>query len=218
MRRVYTPPSRNSGPLWPLVVALLLSLCVFLVLPLTQMMSSGLQKKLMLTKADATTLAAPVEDFEPPPPPPPEEKPEPPPPQLSDAPPPMSLNVDLDIAVGAGGALAGFGQFSGAEEGGGLLDAFSVMDLERKPELVASVSPQYPSELRKAKIEGSVTIVFVLDETGRVEDPRVENSSRPEFEKPALDAVKKWKFKPGMKDGNAVRTYMRLPIRFTIAG
>ncbi|HMP84098.1 MAG TPA: energy transducer TonB [Verrucomicrobiota bacterium] len=217
MRRVYTPPSRRSGPLWPLGVALLLSLAVFLVLPLTQMMSSGLQKKLTLSKADTATLAAPVNDFEPPPPPPPEEKKETPPPQLSDAPPPMNLNIDLDIAVGAGGAMAGFGQFASGDEGGGLMDAFSMADLEKKPELVASVSPQYPSELRKAKIEGSVTIVFVLDETGRVEDPRVENASRPEFEKPALDAVKKWKFKPGQKDGNAVRTYMRVPIRFRIA-
>ena len=216
MRRVYTPPSEKGGLLWPLVGAFALSLAVFLVLPLTQMMSSGLQKKLMLTKADSTTLAAPENDFEPPPPPPPEEKQEPPPPQLSDTPPPMNLNIDLDIAVGSGGALSGFGQFASAEEGNGLLEAFNVADLEKRPELMASVSPQYPAELRKAKIEGSVTIIFVLDETGRVEDPRVENASRPEFEKPALDAVRRWKFKPGMKDGSAVRTYMRVPIRFRI--
>jgi protein TonB len=68
--------------------------------------------------------------------------------------------------------------------------------------------------LKKAKIEGSVTLVFVLNEEGRVEDARVENSSRPEFEKPALDAIRKWRFRPGMKDGQAVRTYIRQPIRF----
>jgi protein TonB len=217
MRRVYTPPTNKSGPLWPVVGALLLTLAVFLVLPLTQMVSSGVQKQLQLSKVDAAQIEAPPEESEPPPPPPPEEKEEPPPPQLTDAPQPLNLNVDLDIAVGSGGALAGFGQFGGTEEGGNLLDAFDVSDLEKRPELLASVSPQYPPELRKAKVEGAVTIIFVLDETGRVEDPRVENSSRPEFEKPALDAVRKWKFKPGMKDGEAVRTYMRLPLRFRIA-
>jgi periplasmic protein TonB len=59
-----------------------------------------------------------------------------------------------------------------------------------------------------------VTLLFVLDETGRVEDPRVENSTRPEFEKPALDAIRKWRYSPGMKDGQAVRTYIKVPIRF----
>jgi protein TonB len=217
MRRVYTPPSSKSGSVWPIIGALLLSLAVFLVLPLTQMVSSGVQRKLQLSKVDATQLEAPPDDVEPPPPPPPpEDEPPPPPPQLNDAPQQMNLSVDLDIAVGTGGALAGFGQLGGAAEGGGLLDAFDVADLEKRPELIASVPPSYPPEMRKAKVEGAVTIVFVLDESGRVEDPRIETSSRNEFEKPALEAVRRWKFRPGMKDGNAVRTYMRLPIRFSL--
>ncbi len=216
MRRVYTPPSSNSAPLWPILGALALTLAVFLVLPLTQMASSRAHRQLMLSKVDATQIEAPPPEAEPPPPPPPEEPPEPPPPQLTDAPQALNVSVDLDIAVGTGGALAGFGQFSAASEGSNLLEAFDVADLEKRPELLASVSPQYPPDLRKARVEGAVTIVFVLDESGRVEDPRVENSSRPEFEKPALDAVRKWKFRPGMKDGVAVRTYMRLPMRFRL--
>jgi TonB family protein len=55
---------------------------------------------------------------------------------------------------------------------------------------------------------------FVLSESGRVEDLRIESSSRPEFEPPALEAVRRWRFKPGEKNGEPVRTYMRLPIRF----
>jgi len=214
MRRVYTPPASHSGPVAPILGALLLTMAVFLVLPLTQIVSSGTQRQLMLSKVDAIQMEVPPEESEPPPPPPPEEKPEPPPPQLSDAPPPMQLSIDLDIAVGSGGALAGFGALVGADAGGSLLEAFDAADLEKRPEVVSSVPPQYPPELRKAKIEGAVTLVFVLDESGRVEDPRVEQSSRPEFEKPALEAVRKWKFRPGLKDGQPVRTYMKLPIRF----
>lgn len=216
MRRVYTPPSSGTNPVWPILGALALTLAVFLVLPLTQMVSSGLNRQLTLSKVDSAQLEAPPPDHEPPPPPPPEEKTEPPPPQLSDAPPPMQLNIDLDIAVGTGGALAGFGVFAGGQDGGPALDIFDVADLEKRPELIASLPPQYPPELRKARVEGLVTLVFVLDETGRVEDPRVESSSRPEFERPALEAVRKWKFRPGQKDGEPVRCYMRLPIRFRI--
>lgn len=219
MRKVYTPPSSKAGRVIPLIGAALLSLLVFLVLPLTQMVSSGLNKQLTLTKVDAAALEAPVDDIEPPPPPPePEPEEEPPPPQLSDAPQPMNLSVDLDVAMGSGGAFgSGSGLFDGNNVANDLMDAFDVAELERRPEVVSSVSPVYPAELRKAKVEGVVSIVFVLDEEGRVEDPRVENASRPEFEKPALDAVRKWKFKPGLKDGNPVRTYMRLPMRFRVA-
>ena len=96
-------------------------------------------------------------------------------------------------------------------------EAFDVGDLEKRPEPVSQVAPTYPSELRKARIEGSVMLTFVLTEEGRVEDPRVENSSRPEFEKPALDAIRRWRFRPGMKDGQAVRTYIRIPMRFRVS-
>lgn len=218
MRRVYNPPHKSSNPIAPIVGALLLTLAVFLVLPLTQMVSSGMKRELMVRKINEAQLEAPQDDFEPPPPPPEEKPDEPPPPSLSDTPPPMSLNVDLDVAVGTGGALAGFGQYqTGAEDAGSGLNTFDASELEKKPEVVSSIPPQYPDALRKAKLEGAVTLVFVVDESGRVDDPRVENSSRPEFEKPALDAVRKWKFRPGMKDGNAVRTYLRLPIRFRVS-
>jgi len=215
MRRVYTPPrvSTNWGAvgLW----AVVLTLGVFLVLPLTQKLSASRQALLTVRSADVTM---DVPEFEePPPPPPPEEKlEEPPPPTLDDAPKPLNLNIDLDFATGSGGVLETLGNFSAAGESADLLDAFSLSELENRPELVASVQPAYPTDMRKAKIEGSVTLVFILNESGAVEEPQVQRSSRPEFERPALEAVRKWKFKPGTKDGQPVRTYMKLPIQFRI--
>jgi protein TonB len=49
-----------------------------------------------------------------------------------------------------------------------------------------------------------------------VQDPRVESSSHPDFEKPVLEAVRRWKYKPGTKEGQAVRTYIRLPLSFSV--
>jgi protein TonB len=95
-------------------------------------------------------------------------------------------------------------------------DVFSVEELDKKPEAVSRVDPTYPMALRKAKVEGIVTLVFVLTEDGRVEDARVETSSRSEFEKPALDAIRKWRFRPGMKEGQAVRAFVRQPLRFRV--
>jgi len=219
MRKVYTPPKTGGG--WHLVLlgSMGITLLVFLVLPLTQMLSSHIQRKTILANLETTTLAPPDSEFEEPPPEPEkEEEPPEPEPKLDDAPQPMNLNFNLDVAMGSGGALKGLIGEELSNAGDALKDmAFSMSELDKEPVLMASPSPKYPSEMRKNKIEGTVTILFLLNEDGRVEDPRVEKSSRQEFERPALDAVMRWKFKPGMKDGKPVRTYMRLPMAFRIS-
>ena len=145
----------------------------------------------------------------------PERSPEP---QLTETQQQIPLSADLEVAVGSGGALAGFGEIRALTSAQEIQDeTFDVTELEKRPEAVSQVAPAYPPELRKAKIEGTVTLVFVLSEEGRVEEPRIENSSRPEFEKPALEAIRKWRFRPGEKDGQAVRTYIRVPMRFRVS-
>lgn len=94
---------------------------------------------------------------------------------------------------------------------------FSLAELDNRPVPMSQAAPRHPRDLLKAKTEGLVVLLFVVNESGRIEDPRVETSSHPDFEKPALDAVKRWKFKPGQKDGKPVSTYVRQPIRFTIS-
>lgn len=140
-------------------------------------------------------------------------------PQLAETPQQIPISADLDVALGGGAALAGYGGDIRSLTAVQTIkeETFDVTELEKRPEAVAQVAPAYPPELRKAKIEGSVTLIFVLSEDGRVEEPRVENSSRPEFEKPALDAIRKWRFRPGMKDGQAVRSYIRIPMRFRVS-
>jgi protein TonB len=194
-----------------------ITFAVFLVLPLTQMVSSYAKRELYLRDSDTVVMETPPDFDEPPPPPPEEQPPEEPEPQLGDAEQPMNLNVDLDVAVGSGGAMAmssfGAGE-SLAEE---MAQALDVSDLDKPPTLVSSVPPTYPPALRRAKVEGAVVLVFVLNEAGRVEDPRVESSTHPEFEQPALKAVRRWRFRAGEKAGEKVRTYMRQPIRFRVA-
>ncbi len=140
-------------------------------------------------------------------------------PQLADAPQEIPLSADLELAVGSGGLLAGFGEAPVASAAQDFAPAtFDVGELEQRPEPVSQTPPAYPPELREARIEGVVTLAFLVNEDGHVQDARVENASRPEFEKPALDAVRKWRFRPGMKDGQAVRTYVRQPLRFRVPG
>jgi periplasmic protein TonB len=174
---------------------------------------------IQLTSAKVADLPPPVEN-EPPPPAPELEKEEETPPELklAEVPQQIALSADLEIAVGGGGGLAGFGEAAKIASAESVRDdVVDVSELEKRPEPISQVAPSYPTELRKAKVEGAVTLVFLVSEEGRVEEARVENSSRPEFEKPALEAIRKWRFRPGTKDGQPVRTYLRIPMRFRVA-
>jgi protein TonB len=219
MRKVYQPPGGSGGVALSVALAVGITATLFGIIPFSHVIAKP-SRTLELRKTSVADLPPPPEE-QPPPPPEQEAKAEEvaPPTMGDDSPPPAPLMADLDVAVGAGGYLPGFvaSAAAGAADMGAALDTFDVSELEKRPEVVAQVAPAYPAELRKAKIEGTVTLVFLLTEDGRVEDPRVENSSRPEFEKPALEAVRRWRFKPGMKDGAAVKTHMRLPMRFRVA-
>ena len=84
---------------------------------------------------------------------------------------------------------------------------FSMDQLDRKPqmkELSQPSSNSYPNEMMKAGIAGNVLITFVIDPTGKVQDVVALESSRSEFEAPAVAAVEKWQFEPGYKDGKPV--------------
>lgn len=216
MRKVYTPPSTRVS--WPLTVlgAFVGTLCVFLVLPLTQVISSGAKRQLEISKIDTAAPPPPPPSTEAEPPPPPEPEESEPPPELNEQSMPLSLSdLDLDISAGTGGAF-GRGLDFGGEQALQDVAIFDIADLDQRPQAVAQVAPRHPPELLKAKIEGSVVLLFVLDENGRVQDPRVESSSRPEFERPALAAVRKWRFKPGTREGEAVRSYIRQQIAFRL--
>lgn len=215
MRKVYTPPAAAVS--WPLTVfgALLGTLCVFLVLPLTQLISSGSKRSLEIMRIDtAPPPPPPPPEMETPPPPEPEEAE--PPPELSEQSTPLSLgDLDLDISAGSGGVFGSRLAFGGGQA---LAEVaiFNIADLDQRPRPISQVKPRYPLEMKKAKVTGSVVLLFVLNENGRVEDSRIESSSRPEFEKPALDAVRKWRFKPGTREGKAVRSYVRQQILFNL--
>lgn len=142
----------------------------------------------------------------------------------------MSLG-DLERALGGGGAGSdefggGFSFASGGRIGGtgtaeaagsDLDDILSAAELDQRPRPVFQASPQYPLELRRKKVEGTVNVVFFVDKDGRVLNPRVEHSSHPAFERPALEAVRQWRFEAGTRNGRKVSFKLRVPISFHVS-
>lgn len=75
---------------------------------------------------------------------------------------------------------------------------------------------RYPEMARRAGIEGRVTVQFIVNEAGEVENPRVIRGIGGGCDEEALQAVKKAKFTPGMQRGRPVRVQYSLPIVFRL--
>jgi TonB family protein len=86
------------------------------------------------------------------------------------------------------------------------------------PSVVHRDPPIYPRAMKKSGLIGEVTISFVVDKKGDVTNPVVVRSNNPGFDAAAIEAVLKWKFKPGIKDGKPVSTRMQIPIIFHLDG
>jgi TonB family protein len=113
-----------------------------------------------------------------------------------------------------GGRIGGTGRIGGGETQDEFQGAFSMSEIDQRPRAVHQVAAGYPQAMRAARVEGIVTLIFIVDETGRVVNPRVEKSSHAEFEAPALESVRQWRFEPAVKGGQRVGCRMRVPIRF----
>lgn len=196
--------------------AVVLTLAFFLVLPLMQTLTKPPSSDMIVQQVETAQLEAP----DPPPEPEPQEEPEPEeqPPELNESAPPLDLS-QLELALNPGfsdGMLGGDFTVNLKTTGSESKDVdtlFSLADLDQKPRAIYQPSPRLTREVRE-NAPGTVYIIFIVDKNGRVQQPQVQKSTAPVFEKPALDAIKKWKFEPGKRGGDPVRFRMRVPITF----
>ena len=138
-----------------------------------------------------------LDDVEPPridrdikPPPPPEEFP------------PDIPETDLDLSSGEGWSAIEF------EPQGPSGTEFGVGDYTSDGEYlpIVKVNPQYPRRALQRGIEGEVVVEFTVTENGTVEDPFVVSSDPPGiFDRAAVNAALKFKYKPRVVDGKPIR-------------
>ena len=82
--------------------------------------------------------------------------------------------------------------------------------------LIHDVPPQYPPAAGRARVEGRVVLMAVIGKDGSVEDVRVE-SGLPILAQAAIDAVKQWRYKPYLIDGQPVEVDSRITINFNLS-
>lgn len=122
------------------------------------------------------------------------------------------------IGAGKGGGVGsgdgvGYGPGSGAGVGGGV---YRIGGGVSAPQLVFKVEPEYSEEARKAKFQGTVVLYVVVDEKGYPRDLKVVRPLGLGLDQKAIEAVQKWRFKPGLKDGKPVPVAAQIEVNFRL--
>jgi TonB family protein len=122
------------------------------------------------------------------------------------------------IGSGSGGGVGsgkggGFGPGEGGGFGGG---AFRIGGGVSAPVPIFKVEPEYSEEARKAKFQGTVLLAIVVDESGKTTNVRVVRALGMGLDEKAIEAVMKWRFRPGYKDGKAVPVMANVEVNFRL--
>jgi periplasmic protein TonB len=120
------------------------------------------------------------------------------------------------IGSGSGGGVGsgkgpGFGPGEGGGTGGGI---FHVGGGVSAPRVIYQVDPEFSEEARKAKYQGTCTLLVVVDAAGRPTNIRVGSSLGMGLDEKAIEAVKKWRFEPAQKDGHPVNVDIAVEVDF----
>lgn len=83
--------------------------------------------------------------------------------------------------------------------------------------LTHKVQPQYPALAKAAHIQGTVVLHAVIGKDGKVQNLQVV-SGHPMLTAAAIGAVKQWRYKPYMLNGQPVEIDTNITVNFTLAG
>jgi protein TonB len=122
------------------------------------------------------------------------------------------------IGSGRGGGVgsgdgAGFGPGSGGGTGGGV---YRIGGGVSAPVPIFKPEPEYSEEARKAKFQGAVILSIVILPDGSTTNIRVTRPLGLGLDEKAIEAVRKWKFRPSMKDGKAVAVSANVEVNFRL--
>ena len=83
-------------------------------------------------------------------------------------------------------------------------------------EVISHKEPVYPTLARQTKVQGSVVLQALIGKDGLIQDLRVQ-SGPGILASAAQEAVKQWRFKPYLQNGQPVETQCNITVNFTIS-
>ncbi len=85
-----------------------------------------------------------------------------------------------------------------------------------EPVKISAPPPRYPEAARRARIQGPVILELIIDKQGNVRSVKVLRGLPLGCTEAAVEAVKKWKFKPATMNGRPVEVIYNLTVMFTL--
>jgi TonB family protein len=114
----------------------------------------------------------------------------------------------------------------GEVEVGGQISKVSLFNADRNvyktgngvsaPVVIRKVGPAYTEEARRAKFEGMVLLSAEIDPNGTATNIKVRISVGLGLDDKAIEALKQWEFKPGLKDGKPVTVAVTVEMHFRL--
>lgn len=122
------------------------------------------------------------------------------------------------IGSGIGGGIgSGRGPGVGPGYGGGIGGGvYRVGGGVSAPRAIYAPDPEYSEEGRKAKFQGTVVLWTVIGPDGHTHEIRVSRSLGMGLDQKAIEAVRKWRFEPAMKDGHPVAVQVNIEVNFRL--
>ncbi len=99
---------------------------------------------------------------------------------------------------------------------GGDATAYSLGRGITAPSVLSKVDPEYSEEARKAKYSGAVMLSIVVNTDGHADNITVVKSLGMGLDEKAIEAVERWRFRPGAKDGAPVRVRAQIEVNFRL--
>jgi len=82
---------------------------------------------------------------------------------------------------------------------------------------LGGTTPQYPPIAKAARIQGTVVLQATISKSGAIENLRVL-SGPPMLQHSAVEAVKTWRYKPYLLNGEPVEVETQVNVIFTLGG
>ena len=83
---------------------------------------------------------------------------------------------------------------------------------------VRNVDPTYPQMAKIARVQGPVVLAAVIGKDGTIQNLRVVSTASPLLNQSALDAVKQWRYRPYILNGEPVEVDTTITVNFTLSG
>ena len=116
----------------------------------------------------------------------------------------------MGLGNGHGG---GYGDGSGGNAGGGL---YHVGGEVSSPVAIFEPEAEFSDEARRAKFQGVVVVYLIVDAQGNPQNVKVSQSLGMGLDEKAIEAVRKYKFKPAMYHGKPVPVPINIEVNFRL--